>query len=100
MTTTFAWVGAELCEVIFSNDLLLLLEGQTVHLPAPKLHYSKDIKFKHNAPIFCTGKDEIVFVRGGTMDSMETHVIRCRWHIYCFHVQIVPSEQQEIQPCP
>ncbi|XP_068696550.1 uncharacterized protein [Montipora foliosa] len=104
-TTSFAWVGAELCEVIFLNDfrwlekiipwhdLLLLLEGQTVHLPAPKSHYSKDIEFKHDAPIFCTGKEEIVFVRGGTIDSMETDMMSCRWCIYRFHVQIAPSEQ-------
>ena len=49
-TTSFVWVGAQDCEVIFLNDfhwsdkiipwhdLLLLLEGQTVHLPAPKSH--------------------------------------------------------------
>ena len=46
-TSTFAWVGAEKAEVIFLNDFrwnsqiiqwhdfLLMLEGQTVHLPAP-----------------------------------------------------------------
>ena len=53
-TSTFAWVGAEKKEVIFLNDfrwtaqiipwqdLLLLLEGQLVHLPAPKSHYAQD----------------------------------------------------------
>ena len=76
VTTSFAWVGAELCEVIFFLMTfvgwrrlslgticyyIVLLEGQTVHLPAPKSQYSKDIEFKHDAPIFCTGKDEIVF---------------------------------------
>ena len=47
-STSFAWVGAEKAECIFLNDvrwspaiiqwhdLLLLLEGQLVHLPAPK----------------------------------------------------------------
>ena len=47
-TSTFAWVGAEKSEVIFLNDfkgntqiiqwddLLLMLKGQPVHLPAPK----------------------------------------------------------------
>ena len=47
-TSTFEWVGAEEKEVILLNDLrwtpslipwhdfLLLLEGQPVHLPAPK----------------------------------------------------------------
>ena len=50
-STTFAWVGAEDAEVVLLNDvrwspqiiawqdLLLLLEGQQVHLPAPKSHF-------------------------------------------------------------
>ena len=53
-STTFAWVGAEAAEVLFLNDfrwspnivpwhdLLLLLEGHEVHLPAPKTHYRCD----------------------------------------------------------
>ena len=57
-TSTFAWVGAEEAEIIFLNDfrwaakiipwhdMLLLLEGQTVHLPAPKCHYTKDSVYK------------------------------------------------------
>ena len=28
------------------NDLLLLLDGQTVHLPIPKTHFSKDVAVK------------------------------------------------------
>jgi hypothetical protein len=51
-TKTFAWVGAEDADVIFLNDfrwskqiipwhnLLLMLEGQLVHLPTPKSYYS------------------------------------------------------------
>ena len=50
-TSTFAWVGAEEVELLFLNDfcwrpqivpwhdLLLLLEGQPVHVPAPKTHF-------------------------------------------------------------
>ena len=111
-TTSFAWVGAQSCEVVFLNDfrwsekiipwhdLLLLLEGQTVHLPAPKSYYSKDIEFTHDAPIFCTGKDELVYVRGGSIDSMESAMMRCRWRISRFYSQIDASEQKEVQPCP
>ena len=62
-TTTFAWVGAQNAEIMFLNDfrwsekvipwhdLLLLLEGQTVHLPAPKSHFAEDIKFVKDTPI-------------------------------------------------
>ena len=87
-TTSFAWVGAQDCEVIFLNDfrwsekiipwhdLLLLLEGQTVHLPAPKSHYAEDIVFERDLPIFCTGKDELVYVHGGLADSRETEMMQ------------------------
>ena len=54
-TMTFAWVGAEDADVIFLNDfrwskqiipwhdLLLMLEGQLVHLPAPKVITAKTL---------------------------------------------------------
>ena len=75
-TATFAWVGAEQAEVVFLNDfrwspkiipwqdLLLMLEGQPVHLPAPKSHFSQDIVFDKDTPIFDTSKHKLVFVRG------------------------------------
>ena len=49
-TGSFAWIGVEEREIIFLNDfrwdksvipwadMLLLLEGQLVHFPAPKTH--------------------------------------------------------------
>ena len=52
----YAWLGAELAEIIFLNEfcrkfpeiiawkeLLLLLEGQSVHLPSPENHYNNNI---------------------------------------------------------
>ena len=63
-STSFAWVGAEKAEVVFLNDfrcspqiiawhdLLLMLEGQLVHLPAPKCHFANDIVFDIDTPIF------------------------------------------------
>ena len=111
-TTSFAWVGAQNCEIIFLNDfrwsekvipwhdLLLLLEGQTVHLPAPKSHFPEDIEFVKDAPIFCTGKEELVYVRGGVLDERETEMMRVRWKIFNFHAQIPRTEQVDILPCP
>ena len=110
-TTTFAWVGAQNCEVFFLNDfrwsekvipwhdLLLLLEGQTVHLPAPKSHFAQDIEFVHDAPIFCTGKEELVHIRGGILDVGETEMMRVRWKVFAFHAQIPEEEQVEISSC-
>jgi hypothetical protein len=110
--TNFAWVCAEKCEVIFLNDfrwsekvipwhdLLLLLQGQTVHLPAPKSHFAQDIEFVHEVPIFCTGKEELVYVRGRILDVRESEMMRVRWIIFtprslvrskwiCYHVLAV-----------
>lgn len=111
-TTSFAWVGAEDCEVIFLNDfrwseklipwndLLLLCEGQTLHLPAPKSHYAQDIVFEKDAPIFCTGKDDFVYVCGGVVDSRETEMMQVRWVSYSFNAQIPSTEQVDVLPCP
>lgn len=104
-TTTFAWVGAEEAEVLFLNDfrwspqmipfhdLLLMLEGQEVHLPAPKTHYKQDISFARDTPIFCTSKEEISFVRGGVLDERETEMMRVRFAVFSLHSQIPEREQ-------
>ena len=72
---SFAWVGAEDAKCIFLNDFrwssqiipwhdfLLMLEGQMVHLPAPKTQYAKDIVFDKDTPIFCTSKQLIIFIK-------------------------------------
>ena len=110
-TTSFAWVGAEKAECIFLNDFrwstsviqwhdfLLLLEGQLVHLPAPKTHYAKDIAFNKDTPIFATGKNPIVFVKNGAIDEKETEMMMVRWKIFRFHAQISQEKQREISPC-
>ena len=111
-TTTFAWLGAQTAEVIFLNDfrwcsqiipwhdLLLLLEGQKVHLPAPKTHFSEDIEFTRDTPIFCTSKEELTFVRGGVLDERESHMMRDRWKVFALQSPI-PEEEQRITPnCP
>ena len=109
---TFAWLGAETAEVVFLNDfrwcsqiipwhdLLLLLEGQKVHLPAPKTHFCKDIEFTSDTPIFCTSKEELSLVRGGVLDERESQMMRVRWKVFAFHSQIPEEEQQIIPSCP
>ena len=58
------WVGVEDAECIFLNDfrlsptlipwhdLLLMLEGEVVHLPAPKTHFTRDIELVKDTPIY------------------------------------------------
>ena len=111
-STSFAWVGAENCEILFLNDfrwssqilawhdMLLLLEGQTVHLPAPKSHYAQDIVFDSDTPVFCTGKQELQYIRGQVLDERETEMMRVRWKHFVFHAQIQQKEQRHVPPCP
>ena len=74
--TSFALVGAEKFECIFLNDfrwcpviIKWSVEGQLVHLPAPKSHYAKDIVFNSDTPIFATGKNPILFIKNGAIDE-------------------------------
>ena len=86
-------------KIIPWHDLLLLLEGQTVHLSAPKSHYAEDIVFERDVPIFCTGKDELVYVRAGVADSRETEMMQVRWKVVSLSAQIPSTEQVDILPC-
>ncbi|XP_057309731.1 uncharacterized protein LOC130647782 isoform X1 [Hydractinia symbiolongicarpus] len=70
----YSWLGVEKAKVIFLNDfhwssesiawkeLLLLLEGQTVHIPTPKNNYTRDLCIDGDIPVFATGKNEIKYV--------------------------------------
>ena len=110
-STSFAWAGAEKAEILFLNDFrwtpsviqwhdfLLLLEGQLVHLPAPKSHYAKDIASTGDTPIFATGKNPIVFVKTGALDEKETEMMNVRWKIFRFHAQIPQEKQKQLPPC-
>ena len=110
-STTFAWVGAEQSEVVFLNDFrwsaqiipwhdfLMLLEGQSVHLPAPKTHYRQDILFQGDTPIFCTSKDELSYVRGGVVDDRETQMMKVRWRVFNLFHQIPEEQQKSVPPC-
>lgn len=111
-TSTFAWVGAENAEVIFLNDfrwsaqlipwhdLLLLLEGEGVHLPAPKTHFANDILLSADTPIFATSSNEIQLVKSGVVLQRETQMMAVRWKVYEFSRTISENEQRELKPCP
>ena len=111
-STSFAWVGAEKAEIVFLNDfrwspqiipwhdLLLMLEGQLVHLPAPKSHFAKDITFYNDTPIFATSKQPLAFVKHGILDDRETEMMTVRWNTFNLYSQIPGCRQKEVNPCP
>ena len=110
-TTTFAWVGAERAECIFQNDfrwsaqiiqwddLLLMLEGHPVHLPAPKTNYANDLIFDQGTPTFATGKHSLVYIKSGVIDERETDMMSERWKVFHFNAEIEQSEQRDIPAC-
>ena len=110
-STTFAWVGAETAEVILLNDfrwskqiipwhdLLQMLEGQPVHLSAPKTHYAKDLVLDKDTPIFCTSSTRIRYVSQGAINERETEMMEVRWKVFPFYKQIPEGRQREITPC-
>ena len=110
-STSFVWVGADEAEIIILNNLrwntqlitwnniLLLLEGQPVHLPAPKSHFSKDILLTKDTSLFATSSETVTLVKNGILLQKETEMMPVRWKIYNFFYQIPENEQVEIQPC-
>ncbi len=110
-TCTYALMGVETAEVIIFNDfrfnpiiipwadLLLLLEGQPMHLSTPKTHFAKDIVLESDTPVFCTSKGPILYVKGGSIDDRESEMMRVRWRHIEFRHQIEIEKQKCIQPC-
>ena len=108
----YAWLGAELAEIIFLNDfrwtpemiawkeLLLLLESQSVHLPSPKNHYSHDICIDSDTPIFATSKSRITYIgKYNATDEIENEMMAVRWRVFDFFYQIPAQNQLQLTPC-
>ena len=109
----YAFVHAPEFEVMFLNDfrwsketipwrdLLLLLEGEPVHIPTPKNHYKDDVCIVKDTPIFATGKSVITYQGSyNTRDPVEDEMMAERWKVFKFTRQIPPKDQKEILPCP
>ena len=103
-TGSFAWIGAEQAEIIFLNDskviawadLLQALEGDTVHLPAPKNVSSRDVELTKDTPFFATSDVPLALVKGGRLDSANTEMMTCRWVFFHFWKQIPQSERRRL----
>lgn len=108
----YGWVGADKAELILLQDyrwnresiqwkdLLLLLEGETVKLPAPKNLFNSDVVISKDIPIFATSKSKIVHCgKFNYSDERETEMMSARWKYIEFSYQIPQSMQKEISPC-
>ena len=80
-------LGLDEAELVFLNDFhwnptliswetfLMLLEGDITHLPAPTNFCERDIEVKNYVPIVATADMPIVFVKGGAIDQVNTHMM-------------------------
>ena len=103
MTGTFAWVTAKQLEIIVLNDFrssasiipcsdfLQMLEGDIVHLPAPKRH----LIHKGHA-ILGHGRR---LVKGGSIDQTNTQMMSVCWQFFHFWKQIPEKDQVCLAPC-
>ncbi len=111
-SASYAWLGVEDKEAIFLNDfrysqeimpwkdILLLLEGQALHLAAPKTSYAQDILFDKDTPIFATSKETIKFPgKYNTTDEIENEMMAVRWKTFVFHHQIPESDHKVLPRC-
>lgn len=108
---TYAWVGIEKAEVVFLNDfrwtaelipwneLLLMLEGEQISIPAPKSHFEQDLRLVEHCAIFATSKYPLLFLRGGSVDERETDMMNARWIYIELSSQISRENQIDISPC-
>lgn len=110
-TGSFAWIGVEESEIIYLNDFrwdpriiawadfLQALEGDIVHLPAPKNVCPRDIELKTDIPFFATSDAPIVQVKGGSIDRANTDMMNVRWNFFHFWKPIPRSEQEKLVAC-
>ena len=79
--------------------MLLLLEGQKLHIPAPKSHFAKDIFFDKDTPIFATVDEPIQYEGRSKNVEVEQEMMDNRWKIFTFSKQISKAERIEQEIC-
>ena len=81
-------------------DLLLLLEGHTVDLPAGKNYLASDICIDKDTPVFPTSENFITFIGNhNTTDEIENDMMAVRWHVFNFTQPIACDKQKDVPPC-
>ena len=72
-------------DLILWHDMLLLLEGETLKLPAAKNIYSEDIVISADVATFATSKSSIKHRDPyNASDDRETEMMASRWKNYEF----------------
>ena len=82
------------------NEFFLLLEGHTVHLPAPKNHFASDICIDKDTSVFATSKNIIKFVgKYNTTGEIDNDMMAVRWQVFNFTQPIAWDKQKDLPSC-
>ena len=76
------------------------LQVYTVHFPAPKNFWQKDIELTNDTPVFATADAPMVLVKCGSVDHANTQMMSVRWRFFNFWKQIPQQKQVSLTPCP
>ena len=120
-SSTFGWLGAEKANLLLLNDfrwkprsqggyidwqeLLNLLEGMKVTLPAPMNTQSKHVEITKVIPIVATSIADVHYwVRDVNEVQTERHqtetdMMNERWNVFRFSYQIPKMQQKKVQEC-
>ena len=78
---------------------LQVLEGDTVHFSAPKNPMSKDIILERDTPFIATSDAPLVLINNGSMDCVNTEMMKVRWRMFRLHRQILCDQSRNIAAC-
>jgi hypothetical protein len=85
--------------VIAWADLLQALEGDVVHLPAPKNFCRRDLELSVDTPFFAMSDAPLVLIKRGSIDRTSTEMMNVRWKFFHFSRAIPQASQVKIEPC-
>jgi len=85
--------------IIAWSDFLQMLEGDTMHLTVPKSFMQKDILFDKDTPFFATADGPLVLIKGGSIDQINTDMMKVRWNHFNFWRKIPQEQQRQMKFC-
>ena len=92
----FRWSG----KLISWQDLLKLLEGDVLHIAAPKTHFSKDIVMDKYTPIFATSISRFRSYSNDRINELETEMMEVRMKTFNSYNQFQQHAIKGLPPCP
>jgi len=120
-SSTFGWIGVKKSNLIFLNDfrwaprkkggyidwadLLKLLEGGHVTLPAPMNSNSAHIEVTKCMPIIATSSEEVHYWINHPDEPMtdrhrvENEIMKSRWHVFKFNHQFKKEDKIDVIKC-